>query len=122
MKMVRNWIVLILVFVAISVALFITGRQHSIYFENKEKAGYEAIKDISFSLNGEKAKKVRVNRRGLGEVKGRKHELVVEYKDTNGQKQVIKENITLGPTENIIVYLPILVNGGENWMEEFQAK
>lgn len=122
MKMIRNWILLMIVVIGISVALFITGRLHNVYFENKTKNGYEAIKDISYSLNGEKAKKVRVNRRGMGEVKGRTHELVVTYKDEAGKKQEIKKSITLGATENVIIYLPVLVGNGENWMEEFKAK
>lgn len=122
MKMVRNWILLIIVVIGISVALFITGRLHSIYFENKSKDGYTAIKDISYSLNGEKSKKVRVNKKGMGEVKGRTHELLVTYKDEAGKKQEIKKTITLGATEDIIIYLPVLVGNGEKWMEEFEAK
>lgn len=122
MKMIRNWVLLMIVVIGISVALFITGRLHSVYFENRARDGYEAIKDVSYSLNGEKAKKVRVNRRGMGEAKGRTHELLVTYKDENGEKQEIKKTITLGATENVIIYLPVLVGNGENWMEEFKAK
>lgn len=122
MKMIRNWIILTIVVIGISVALFITGRLHSIYFENKTKDGYTAIKDISYSLNGEKAKKVRVNRRGMSEGKGRTHELLITYKDETGKKQEIKKEITLGITEDVIIYLPVLVGDGENWMEEFIAK
>lgn len=122
MKMIRNWIILIIVVIGISVALFITGRLHNVYFENKEKDGYAVISDISYSLNGEKAKKVRVNRRGLGEVKGRTHELVVTFKDKDGNKKEIKKTITLGATENVIIYLPVLAGNGENWMEEFKSK
>lgn len=122
MKMIRNWVLLMIVVIGISVALFITGRLHSVYFENRARDGYEAIKDVSYSLNGEKTKKVRVNRRGMGEAKGRTHELLVTYKDENGEKQEIKKTITLGATENVIIYLPVLVGNGENWIEEFEAK
>lgn len=122
MKMIRNWVLLMIVVIGISVALFITGRLHSVYFENRARDGYEAIKDVSYSLNGEKAKKVRVNRRGMGEAKGRTHKLLVIYKDENGEKQEIKKTITLGATENVIIYLPVLVGNGENWIEEFEAK
>ncbi len=122
MKMIRNWILLTIVVIGISVALFITGRQHSIYFENKSKDGYKAIKEISYSLNGEKAKKVRVNRRGMGEGKGRTHEILVTYKDESGEKQEIRKTIKLGATEDVIIYLPVLVGDGDNWMEEFKAK
>lgn len=122
MKMIRNWVLLMIVVIGISVVLFITGRLHSVYFENRARDGYEAIKDVSYSLNGEKAKKVRVNRRGMGEAKGRTHELLVTYKDENGEKQEIKKTITLGATENVIIYLPVLVGNGENWIEEFEAK
>ncbi|WP_294657419.1 DUF6672 family protein [uncultured Fusobacterium sp.] len=122
MKMVRNWIILIIVIIGISIALFVTGRLHSVYFENKTKDGYVAINDISYSLNGEKAKKVRINKRGMGEVKGRTHELIVTFKDKAGKKHEIKKTITLGTTENVIIYLPVLVGDGENWIEEFAGK
>lgn len=122
MRMVRNWIILIIVIIIISAGLFITGRQHSVYLENKDRDGYVAVKDISYSLDGEKEKKVRVNKRGLSEVKGRTHTLVVTYKDGNGAKQKLEKKITLGATENVIIYLPILVGNGENWVEEFKAK
>lgn len=37
MKMIRNWIILTIVVIGISVALFITGRLHSIYLKIKQR-------------------------------------------------------------------------------------
>ena len=67
-------------------------------------------------------KKVRINKRGMVEVKGRTHELIVTFKDKAGKKHEIKKTITLGATENVIIYLPVLVGDGENWIEEFAGK
>ncbi|WP_291259314.1 DUF6672 family protein [Fusobacterium sp.] len=115
MKIIRNWIILIIVVFGISIALFSTGRLHNIYIENKEKDGYLPVKGVTYSLNGEKEKKIRENKRGMVEGKGRSHELVIKYKDENGEKR----EIVLGMTEDVIIFIPILINNGENWIEEF---
>lgn len=120
MKKIRNWILLIIVVIGISVALFVTGRLHNIYIENKSKDGYLPVKGVTYSLNGEKAKKIRENKRGMVEGKGRTHELTVKYKDENGDKKEIKKELKLGITEDVIINLPILINGGDNWIEEFK--
>ena len=122
MKKIRNWILLIIVVIGISVALFVTGRLHNIYIENKSKDGYLPVKGVTYSLNGEKAKKIRENKRGMVEGKGRTHELTVEYRDENGDKKEIKKELKLGITEDVIINLPILINGGDNWIEEFKKQ
>lgn len=43
----------------------------------------------------------------MSEGKGRTHELLITYKDETGKKQEIKKEITLGITEDVIIYLPV---------------
>ncbi len=120
MKIIRNWILLIIVVIGISIALFSTGRLHNIYIENKEKYGYLPIREVTFSLDGGKDKKVKENKRAVIEGKGRSHKLTIKYKDKNGEKKEIRRDVVLRMTENVIISLPVLINNGENWLEEFK--
>ena len=58
MKIARNWIILIVALLGIAAALFISGKQHRVFIDNKKVGEYTAI-DVSYSINGEKAKKIR---------------------------------------------------------------
>lgn len=122
MKIARNWILLLVVIIIVSVLLFITGRQHNIYIENKTVSEYAAVKDIKYSLDGEKEKKIKPNKRKAEVVKGRSHKLLVEFKDDSGVSQKIEKKFELKATEDVIIYLPILVNDRNNWIEEFVTK
>ena len=122
MKVARNWLIVLIFVIVLSVILFITGRQHNVYIENKPKGEYVAVKDIRYSLDGEKEKKIKPNKRKAEVVKGRSHKIVVQYKDTDGVTKEIEKKFELKATEDIIIYLPVLTNNGEEWMEEFISK
>ena len=85
MKIARNWIILIVALLGIAAALFISGKQHRVFIDNKKVGEYTAI-DVSYSINGEKAKKIRVNKKAMVYVKGPKHKLIIEFKDNTGKK------------------------------------
>lgn len=114
MKITRNWIILIIIMVAVSVFLFISGRQHTVYIENK----YKDIKsiDVSYSVDGEKIKKIKANKKKVELVKGRSHNILVEFKGENGDMKKIEKSFTLGATENIEINIPLLINNNDNWI------
>lgn len=122
MKIARNWIILLVFLVILSVILFITGRQHNVYVENKARNEYVAVKDIKYSLDGDKEKKIKPNKRKAEVVKGRSHKIVVEYKDAQGNKQKIEKDFDVKATEDLIIYLPVLIGNGNDWVEEFVSK
>lgn len=115
MKIVRNWVALIVVLIGISTALFISGKQHKIFIDNKKVGEYAAV-DISYSVNGDKTKKIRVNKKAMVYVKGPKHKLTIEFKDNTGKDVVLENEFKLTPTEDATIYLPLLINGEENWI------
>ena len=122
MKIARNWIILLVFLVILSVILFITGRQHNVYVENKARNEYVAVKDIKYSLDGDKEKKIKPNKRKAEVVKGRSHKIVVEFKDAQGNKQKIEKDFDVKATEDLIIYLPVLIGNGNDWVEEFVSK
>ncbi|MDU1910160.1 DUF6672 family protein [Fusobacterium sp.] len=116
MKIVRNWIILIAVLVGIAVALFISGKQHRVFIDNKKVGEYTAI-DVSYSISGEKAKKIKVNKKAMVYVKGSKHKLIIEFKDNTGKDVTLENEFKLSPMEDATIYLPLLINGEENWIK-----
>ena len=122
MKIARNWIVLLGILIVLSGMLFVTGRQHNVYVENKTRDQYVTVKDIKYSLDGEKEKKIKPDKRKAETVKGRSHKIIVEFKDEAGNKKEIEKNFDLKATEDIIIYLPVLVKDENGWLEEFVSK
>lgn len=116
MKIARNWVILIVVLIGIAAALFISGKQHKVFLDNKKIGEYTAV-DVSYSANGEKAKKIRVNKKAMIYVKGPKHKLIIEFKDTTGKTVTLENEFKLTPTEDATIYLPLLINGEENWIK-----
>lgn len=114
MKMIRNWIILIAVLIGISVALFITGKQHKVFLDNKSVGEYEAV-DVSYSINGEKAKKLKVKKKAMVYVKGPKHEISITYKDTTGNEVTLNKEFKLTPMEEATIYLPLMMNDDKDW-------
>lgn len=116
MKIARNWIILIVVLLGIAATLFISGKQHRVFIDNKKVGEYTAI-DVSYSINGEKAKKIRVNKKAMVYVKGPKHKLTIEFKDNTGKNVILENEFKLTPTEDATISLPLLINGEENWIK-----
>lgn len=116
MKMVRNWIILIIVLIGIAAALFVSGKQHKIFIDNNKVGEYAAV-DVSYSINGEKVKKIRVNKKAMVYVKGPKHKLIIEFKDDTDKNVTLENEFKLTPTEDATIYLPLLINGEENWIK-----
>lgn len=116
MKIVRNWIILIAVLTGIAAALFISGKQHKVFIDNKKVGEYAAI-DVSYSINGEKAKNIKVNKKAMVYVKGPKHKLIIEFKDDTGKDVILENEFKLTPTEDATIYLPLLINGEEGWIK-----
>lgn len=114
MKMIRNWIILIAVLIGISAALFITGRQHKVFIDNKSAGGYEAV-DVSYSVNGEKAKKLKVKKKTMVYVKGPKHEISITYKDSTGSEVTLNKEFKLTPMEDATISLPLMMNDDKDW-------
>lgn len=112
MKMVRNWIILIVVFIGIATALFITGKQHKVFIDNKGMAV-----DVSYSFNGEKDKRVRKDRKAMVYVKGPKHEVTIKFKDQTGNEVTLNKEFKLTPMEEATIFIPLMINDDKDWIK-----
>lgn len=118
MKITRNWIILVLIMILLSVFLFVTGRQHMVYVENGKKNDSIKSVDVSYSIDGAKMTKIKPTKKKLELVKGKKHVILVEFKGENGELKSIKKEFILKITENAEISLPLLINQKDNWINE----
>lgn len=107
MKIVRNWIIIIVLTIAFSFWLFVSGRQHQIFLTNGNKH-LAGIKKMMYSVDGSKFKKIRSKKKKLVLVKGRNHLLVIKYA-LDDKQYTLEKDIELGITENTTIDLLKLV-------------
>lgn len=118
MKMTRNWIMLIVIMIILSVYLFTTGRQHTLYIENGKKSDAVKSVEVSYSIDGNKVQKIKSTKKKMELVKGKNHIIVVEFKGENGEIKKLEKEFSLKMTENAEISLPLLINQKDNWINE----
>ena len=90
MKTIIIRIGVILAMILLGVFLFINGKQHAIYIENKGEK--YTPKKAYYIMDGNKEVKVKKKKKKREYVKGVNHTIEVRFKDANGvEKKVIKE-------------------------------
>ena len=130
MKKNRKWIFRIAalaIVLAVAVAMFIIGRGHTVYFDNKGTAAdgstVETPYKIEVIVGGEKVAKLYEGERGVAETMGQSIEATISVTQEKGGDEK-HYNITLPIPYNmdgIIVNVPALLSGAPRdvYMEEF---
>lgn len=101
--------ILIVIFLIISTALYITGKRHEILIENNSSTV------IKYSINGEPytdlgaKKKVKVVAKGMGNI------IYIKSGD-----KVIGKDLPLGFSKNINLFIQEALNNSENWYSEIK--
>ena len=107
----------LLIVLLIAAAMFVIGRGHTVYFDNKtiEVNGqtYEAFHKVEVFVKGEKVAKLGKRDRGMAETMGQKFEMTLEVTEEKG-----KDPDTYGGTLNlpynmdgILINIPAMLNG-----------
>lgn len=121
MKIIRNWVCLIIVLIGIAVALFITGKQHSVFLNNKKENGYSLI-EVSYSIDGSKFKKLKPKKKAMVNVKGSTHKINLKFKDTTGNETVLEKEFKISPLNNVEISIPALLNDDTNWIAKTEQR
>jgi len=116
MKRIVAQLSLVAVMVVLGVILFVTGKEHRVFVENKSIDGYKAIKKVQYVVNGEKEVKVKKNKKKLSKVKGSTHQIVVIYED-GGKTHKIEKSFKLKVMEEASISIPMLIGGSEDWID-----
>lgn len=126
----KKWIAracTVAVLLVIAAVMFVIGRGHTVYFDNKtaEYNGteYPAFQRVNVTVNGERAAKLSKRDRGSATWIGQDFRMELEVTVNKGDDpQVIPVSITLPyGMDGVVVNLPELVAGlpREAWLSEF---
>ena len=120
-------IAIFLVLILIAAAMFVVGRGHTIYFDNKvpENASgdYEIPYKIEVLVNGEKVAKLKEGERGMADTMGQNFEMdLLVTKEKDGKSSRIHVGLPLPYNmDGIIINLPALLQGQDEsvYLAEF---
>ena len=130
MKNKKQWIARILtvaVLLGIAAVMFVIGRGHTVYFDNKtaEYNGtqYSAFQRVNVTVNGERVAKLSKRDRGMATWIGQNFKMELEVTENKGDDpKIIPVSIKLPyGMDGIVVNLPELVAGlpQKVWQSEF---
>ncbi len=126
----KKWIIrgcTLAVILAVAAVMFVIGRGHTVYFDNKtaEYNGteYAAFNRVNVTVNGERVAKLSKRDRGMATWIGQHFKMELEITANKGDEpEIVPVSITLPyGMDGIIVNLPELVAGlpQEVWQSEF---
>ena len=126
----KKWIARIgtvAVLLAIAAVMFVIGRGHTVYFDNKtaEYNGteYAAFQRVNVTVNGERVAKLSKRDRGMATWIGQDFKMELEITENKGDEpKILPVSIKLPyGMDGIVVNLPELVAGlpQEVWQSEF---
>ena len=126
-KMIVLRIVLVLVLLGVAALMFVIGRGHTVYFDNKsgEYNGqtYETPYKIEVSVDGDKVAKLYDGERGMASTMGQKFAMIVEITQEKGGDSVAHAVTLTLPynMDGIILNIPAMMAGlpAEAYLSEF---
>ena len=122
--------VTLLIILCISAVMFVIGRGHTIYFDNKtvefEGKSYEPFYKVVVMVDDEEVAKLSARDRGMTELMGQKLDMVLKItKDKGGKSNSYKVSLKVPyNTDGIIINVPAMMSGlpEEAYMSEFVAQ
>lgn len=117
----------ILLILALAVCMFIIGRGHTVYFDNKDfnydGKSYGAYYKVAVSKDGQKVAKLSADDRGTCDLMGQTLSIVLEITDEKGDKphsHRVNMPIPYG-TDGVVINVPALMAGlpANAYMSEF---
>ncbi len=126
----KIWIyrgVALLVVILVAVLMFIIGRGHTVYFDNKSAdlngETIEAPYSIEVYVKGEKVAKLKSGERGMADTMGQSFDMqLVVTKEKGGNSSKIHVSLPLPyELDGIVLNLPVMLagKGPEDYMTEF---
>ena len=107
----------IVIVIIIAVVMFIIGKQHNLYFDNKDWGDYKAYQYVEVKVDDQESMELARRDRDVFTVVAQGHTI---YIDAMGEEKTVKVHIPL-MMKNVLINIPALMNGEsqDKWMEEF---
>ena len=117
----------IVIVLAVAAVMFVIGRGHTVYFDNKETSyngqAVEPFYKVVVTVGDQKPAKLSAGDRGMGEVMGQKLSMTVEITDSEGASpHAHKVNMSVPYNmDGITINIPALMAGmpEEAYLSEF---
>lgn len=108
---------LVVVLILLAFLMYVIGKQHNIYIDNKDANGYKALNYVEVSIDNNKAEELLKRDRIGVEVMNQSHKITVRVGDV---ETVIKFKIPL-QMRSVLISIPTLLAGEsqDKWMREF---
>ena len=103
--------------VALGFWLFYIGREHQIFLDNKAVNDVKPLEQVNVSINGGEVAELMPRDRDMRKVVGPEFELKAEILDADGETvNTITRKIVIGCSKDIMISLPILAGGSEDFV------
>lgn len=103
--------------VALGFWLFYIGREHQIFLDNKAVDDYKPLEQVNVSINGGKVAELMPRDRDMRKTVGPEFELKAEIFDDKGEiVNTITRTIVIGCSKDIMISLPVLAGGAEDFV------
>ena len=103
--------------VALGFWLFYIGREHQIFLDNKAVNDVKPLEQVNVSINGGEAAELMPRDRDVRKAVGPEFELKAEIFDDKGEiVNTITRKIIIGCSKDIMISLPILAAGSEDFV------
>ncbi len=120
-RMIGAQLGLVAISILLGMFLFVSGREHRVFVENKSIGELKAFKSVVYAIDNQEDVKVKKNKKKVSMVKGSSHEIVVTYKEGGVEKRVSRE-FRLKALEEATISIPGLIGDSEEWIEYKSTK
>lgn len=110
-------LVAIIIVILVAIWMYVIGKQHNIYIDNKDYGSYKAFSWVDVSVDKQEPLGLAKRDRDVFTVVNQTHKFKVE---ANGETKEIKLKLPL-EMKNVIINLPAFMAGldQDEWMSEF---
>lgn len=109
----------------IAMALYMTGKGHSILLDNKtvEIAGteYKMFNTLEVKIDRGDEREILKRDRIKEDVVGQSHKITITYLDKGEEKVLVKKFRIRTGQAMYLISLPALIGGAEDWLEPFEV-
>ncbi len=120
-RMIGAQLGLVAISILLGIFLFVSGREHRVFVENKSIGEHKAFKSVVYAIDNQEDVKVKKNKKKVSMVKGSSHEIVVIYKEGGIEKKISRE-FRLKALEEATISIPGLIGDSEEWIEYKSTK
>ena len=120
LKFVMRWtqrLILLAALIALGGVLFIIGREHQVFLDNKTLGNYKALEQVNVSINGGDVAELMPRDRDVRQAVGPKFAVKAEVFDYDGNiVSVIEREVKVCLSKDVMINLPVFVSSDKGFL------